>query len=349
MQTDISYHNYYEGLMVWNGKALQETEGWIAQLDTQDVASISSAVAATRTRPLSELSPNDFDFGNFGNRLQALRDEVLQGKGFVVLHGLPGNEWSDEELVRAYWGIGQWFGDPVSQNAKAHLLGHVIDQRGPAAADTRIYQTNRAQPFHSDSCDIVGLLCLRKAKAGGTSAIASSAAIYNHLLAKQPAMLRELCGQFQCDRYGEIPAGKLPWYTVRVFNHIDDNLVCCGMDPDIRSAQRLDNVTPLTASQAHALDAFQDTARELALNMTLERGDIQLVNNHVVVHARGSFEDYEDRNRRRYMARLWLSSPLGRELPDFLSERWGNIKAGTKRGGISVPGAKPVVYLDPDH
>lgn len=353
---ELSFNNCYEGPFVWNGRTLDMQDEWIVQLDESDIATIETAVAATRSTTLEQLSCKDFEFGSLGDKLAAVSNEVLHGKGFVVIRGLPGDQWSDEDLVRAYWGIGQWLGEPVSQNANGHLLGHVIDKRrqlqinkqGVDSTATRIYQTNRAQPFHSDSCDIVGLLCLRKAKTGGASAIASSAAIFNELYANDTDSLRVLCDSFQCDRYGEIPAGKHSWYSINVFNHIDGKLVCCGMDPDIRSAQRLDDVQPLTITQLDALDAFQNTASKLALNMTLERGDIQLVNNHVVVHARSSFEDDDDLDKRRYMVRLWLSSPNGRHLPAFLAERWGNIEVGTRRGGISVPGALPVVHLDPN-
>lgn len=237
---------------------------------------------------------------------------------------MSSEEWEDEDLIRAYWGIGTWIGDAVSQNAKAHLLGHVIDQRTSPSSGTRIYQTNQAQPFHSDSCDIVGLLCLRQAKKGGASSVASSAAIYNAISAADKQALDSLCGEFYCDRYGEIPDGCEPYYTVRIFNEIARQLVCCGMDPDIRSAERLDEVAPLTPAQVHALDLFQETANSLALRMKLKRGDIQFVNNLIVVHAREQFEDYAELDKRRYLVRLWLSSPMGRALPEFLVERWGN-------------------------
>ncbi|MCP4765256.1 MAG: TauD/TfdA family dioxygenase [Gammaproteobacteria bacterium] len=336
--------------MVWDGSTLGQSEVWEIHLDEGELGEIHTAVEASKSvdKPLGHLTQQDFNFGSFTERLLAIRDQVLHGRGFAVIRGLPGNQWSDEELIRAYWGMGTWFGDAVSQNASAHLLGHVIDQRSGRSDDTRIYQTNRAQPFHSDSCDIVGLLCLRKAKSGGASAIASSAAIHNRLLDIEPRLLETLYGTFQCDRYGEIPAGKLTYYSVHIFNEVEGNIVCCGMDPDIHSAQRLDGITPLTAEQIRALAAFQQAAKSLALNMTLQRGDIQLVNNHTIVHAREQFEDHVEMDRRRYMVRLWLSSPLGRTLPEFMAERWGNIEVGSIRGGIKVPGATPVFHLDPN-
>ena len=244
--------------------------------------------------------------------------------------------------------MGRWLGDAVPQNAKAHLLGHVIDQRSEVSADTRIYQTSCAQPFHSDSCDIVGLLCLRVARSGGASAIASSAAVHNNLLDEDPQALKTLYGEFQCDRFGEIPVGKKAYYSVHLFNQVDSNFICCGMDPDIRSAQRLEAVATLSKVQLHALEAFQQSAKKLALNMNLQRGDIQLLNNHTVVHAREPFDDHAELDKRRYLIRLWLSSPLGRRLPEFMAERWGNIEVGSIRGGIKVPGAVPIVHFDSD-
>jgi len=251
------------------------------------------------------------------------------------------------ELTRAYWIIGSLFGDPVSQNARADLLGHVTDLRMKDKTAVRLYQTNAAQPFHSDSCDIVGLLCLRPAKSGGESSIASSATIHNELLENSPAALRTLYEEFICDRYGEVPEGKSTFYPVHVFNSVAGNLVCCGMDPDIRLAPRLDGVDELSDSQISALDAFQNPARKTALNMMLKRGDIQLVNNLTVVHSRESFEDHADPDQRRYLLRLWLSSPVGRKLPEFLRERWGNIAVGSRGGGIRVPGVQPQINFEP--
>ncbi len=338
------------GPYVWEGNNLGSTDQWITHFTESEIDELHCAVQASKQsgKPIGSLNRKDFAFSSLDKRLSALKDDILNGKGFALLRGLPASQWSDEELVRAYWGIGTWIGDAVSQNAKAHLLGHVIDQRASKTGDTRIYQTNQAQPFHSDSCDIVGLLCLRTAKKGGESSIASSAAIHNQLLDHHPDALRQLYGTFQCDRYGEIPEGKLPYYTVKVFNNIEEQLVCCGMDPDIRSAQRLDDVSRLTPAQSNALDLFQETARKLSLRMSLQRGDIQLVNNLVAVHAREQFIDHDELDKRRYLVRLWLSSANGRQLPTFLRERWGNIDVGSIRGGIKVPGATPVVHLDPN-
>lgn len=336
----------WTGETVWDGNSFSHDDQWLITLSPDDIADIDSVIQKSMlsSKPIGELSKDDFGFTSFGQQLLELRADILNGTGFTVLRGLP-NAWSDEKLIRTYWGIGRWLGDPVSQNAQGHLLGHVIDRRSSPTAGTRIYQTNQAQPFHSDSCDIVGLLCLRKAMEGGASAIASSTAIHNKLLSKDIEALQTLYGEFQCDRYGEIPEGKQPSYAAHVFNDVKGNCVCCGMDPDIRSAQRLESVAPLTQKQSDALDRFQTTAQDLALNMSLQRGDIQLLNNHIVVHAREQFQDDDSLEKRRYLVRLWLSASDGRALPAFMQERWGNIEVGGLRGGIRVAGVTPRVTL----
>jgi len=335
--------------MVWDGRELQQSDDWSIDLTQSEIDTLQTALTASlsSTKPLEDQTHLDYDLSKLSNRLLTIREEILNGRGFTLIRGLSKTSWTDAELTRAYWLIGSMFGNPVSQNARADLLGHVTDLRKTDKTAVRLYQTNAAQPFHSDSCDIVGLLCLRPAKRGGESAIASSACIHNQLLQKNPELLRTLYQEFVCDRYGEVPEGKAPSYPVHVFNAVAGNLVCCGMDPDIRLAPRLDGVDELSESQVSALDAFQQTARETALNMMLERGDIQLVNNLTVVHSRESFEDHTDLDKRRHLLRLWLSSPAGRELPEFLRERWGNIEVGSHRGGIRVPGVQPQINFEP--
>jgi hypothetical protein len=340
--------DYWQGPMVWAGEQLEREKIWRYQLNDTEIALLAGAVEHSFNidKPLADINRTDFELGDLGEQLDLLNQEVLNGRGFVLVNGLPVDEWNDDQLIRAFWIIGSWLGQPVPQNARADLLGHVIDQRSPDTTK-RLYQTNQEQPLHSDSCDIVGLLCLQQAKQGGESIIASSANIYNVLQAEQPNALRALEDEFPCDRFGEIPAGKQPWYKLRVFNEVNGRLVCCGMDPDIRSAQRLEDVPPLSAERIAALDAFQAIAHRDALRMMLQRGDMQFANNHIVIHARLAFEDYPEADRRRHLIRLWLSAPQGRKLPKLLEERWGNIEVGTVRGGILVPGAVPAVNFEP--
>src|SRR6202048_954147 len=56
-----------------------------------------------------------------------LRVEVLDGRGFVLLRGMPVEDRPIAESAMAYWGVGTYFGNARSQNAQGHLLGHVYD------------------------------------------------------------------------------------------------------------------------------------------------------------------------------------------------------------------------------
>ena len=63
-----------------------------------------------------------------------------------------------------------------------------------------------------------GLLCLKTAKEGGHSQWASSGAIHNEMLRQRPELYRELLQPMYVDRKNEVPAGKLPWYQMPVYN-----------------------------------------------------------------------------------------------------------------------------------
>lgn len=335
------------GPEVWTGDDLRCDQSWSVALTPTHLAEIEAAVQASAAIPVEAIAQIDFPLPSLGPVLEDVLHQLIDGRGMVRLRGLPVAAWPREKSIRAYWGLGTWLGDAVSQNAAGHLIGHVADLRQPDRPERRLYQTNKALSFHTDSCDLVGLLCLQTGRAGGDSLVASSAAVHNRLLQTDPAALAVLHETFHCDRYGEIPAGKDASYVVRVFNPMGRHLTCCGMDPDIRSAQRLPEVPRLTRAQLDALDALQAAALAVALPMTLASGDIQLLHNHVALHARAAFEDYDEPHRRRHLLRLWLSARNGRPLPEFLAERWGNIAVGQKRGGIVVPGQKTSVPLAP--
>lgn len=160
-----------EGPSAWIGAELaRHPEDWIHSLTPAQLGEIEANVARLRGRDLAGLTNADFSLPTLGPVLDRLRDEVLNGRGFVLIRGLPveGRPIADNAL--AYWAMGTRFGSPRSQNAMGHLLGHVCDL-GLATADpnVRTYQTTERQHFHTDSCDVVGLLCLKTARSGGLS------------------------------------------------------------------------------------------------------------------------------------------------------------------------------------
>jgi len=197
-----------QGRSAWIGADLaRHPEEWVIQLSAANIAEIETATASCLGRDIASITRADFPLPAFGPVLDGLRDELLNGLGFVLIRGLPVEGRSIEHSAIAYWGIGAYLGSPRSQNAMGHVLGHVRDL-GLATEDpnVRTYQTTERQHFHTDSCDIVGLLCLKTAMHGGLSSLVSSNAIYNAMAERHPDLVGRLFQPFSVDRRGEVPA-----------------------------------------------------------------------------------------------------------------------------------------------
>jgi hypothetical protein len=341
------------GPAAWYGSALADSDEWIYRLSNADIDEIDAAVAGIRHRGLamSQMTKGDFRLPHLGPVLEDIQREVVSGRGFVLVRGVPVERYARPEVAVAYLGIGLHFGWPVSQNARGHLVGHVRDMGlDPTDPNHRLYATGARQQFHTDSCDIVGLLCLQPALEGGLSSIASSVTIYNEMLDARPDLVPVLERPFVLDRKGEIPAGKGPYYELPVFHHFAGYLTTVYAREFIDCAQRFDEVPRLTAEQVEAMDVLDALAarEDIRLDMTLAPGDMQFLHNHQILHARTAFRDHPEPERKRHLLRLWLAPPNARPLPPAFAERYGTIEAGTRRGGISVPGVTPWVPLDPE-
>lgn len=328
----------------WTAPEMHACGDWIVELTADDVRELRAAAAETARRGLqiADIERSDFPLPRLGSKLSGLQQEVVHGRGFVLIRGLPVAAMSREEIARVYFGLGTWFGEAVPQNAKGHVLGHVKDiGHDPHNPLHRVYATNYRHLFHTDSCDIIGLLCLQPAKSGGLSSIASSTSIYNEMARRRPDLAEVLTQPFQVDRKGEIPAGKGPTYGLAVFHHYGGYLTTIYARDFIEAAQRFDHVPRLTKSQIEAMDLLDDLAasEKFRLDMDFRPGDVQFLHNHQILHARTAYEDYPEPERKRHLLRLWLSAPNGRPLPPVFAERYGEVAVGSRRGGIRVPGA----------
>jgi hypothetical protein len=335
-----------EGPSAWFGPDMRTREAeWSYRLSPAEVAEIETAVDAVRTKglDLAAIRREDFPLPTLGPVLDRLRGQVLDGRGFVLLRGMPVEERPIEEAATAYWGVGAHFGSARSQNHKGHLLGHVYDLGGKAAENPllRGYATAERQNFHIDRCDIVALLCLRRAKSGGYSAIVSSMTLHNVMAERRPDLLERLYQTFPVDRRGEVPPGKEPFYEAPVFNEHAGYLSVLYSRLHIGSAQRFPEARRLTAEDYEALDMLQELAGdpELKLDMTFMPGDIQFLHNHTILHARSGYEDWPEVERKRHLLRLWLSPPNARPLPPVFAECYGGITPGD-RGGIICEGTR---------
>ncbi len=336
------------GPSVWYGPELAKQKTWIYELTPSDQGEILAALDAVRGREIQEIRRALFPLDRLGPELDAFRQEVLRGRGFVLLRGMPIKGLSIEDTAKLYWGIGSYFGVPRAQNARGHLLGHVTDVQGQVVERARGYLTNRHLKYHCDYVDIVALLCLRKSKSGGLSSLVSSHTIHNEMWRRRPDLAERLYGPIPHDRHEEVPPGKGPWYELPIFNYYQNRLSIYFIRRNIESTANYPDALPITAELEEALDFLQALANNPALHlkMAFEPGDMQIIHNHQIMHDRTAYEDWPEPEKRRHLLRLWLSPPDGIPLPKAFAGLYGSVEPGN-RGGVTVPGMEPIVPLEP--
>jgi Taurine catabolism dioxygenase TauD, TfdA family len=340
------------GASAWFGPDVTARTDWIEPLSPAEISEIEAASQRLIQAEIDwqNLRPEDFPLPTLERRLPRILDDVLEGRGFVLLRGLPVERWSRRLSAVAFLGLGAHWGNLRPQNRQGHLLGHVIDM-GLSSQDpnVRIYQTRERQNFHTDSSDVVGLLCLHPAREGGLSSLVSSVTIFNEMRRRRPDLARVLFSPIETDRRGEVADGQKPFFCIPVFSWHAGLLSTVYHRPYIESARRFPEVLALTPEQVEALDLFDALANDPALQfcMELRAGDIQLVHNHTVLHDRTAFVDWPEPERKRHLLRLWLAPAKARPLPSVFAERYGSVVPG-QRGGIMVPGMRCSIPWDAD-
>ncbi len=335
----------------WRGETMaQQTDRWLVQLKPQWIAELEAAAAGylAKTKDIGAISSAEFPLPTFAPFLAEMRNTLIKGIGFQLLRGLPVAKYSQETAATIFCGIGSHLGSARSQNAMGHILGHVRDIGADAKnPNTRIYQTAERQTFHTDSCDVVGLLCIREAMEGGKSLLVSTTAIYNEMCKRRPDLAKLMFEPVATDRRGEVPEGQKPYFEVPVLNWNAGYLTGLYQRQYVDSAQRFPDAPRLTPDRVAALDLFDDLANDpkLHLSMQLQPGDMQFVYNHGLLHDRTGFRDWPDAAKKRHLLRLWLAIPGDRPLPESFKQRYGTIEIGD-RGGIIVKGTKLNVPLD---
>jgi hypothetical protein len=335
----------------WYGPDIGADETrWMKSLAPEEIAELERAAERFLADGggIGEMSPRSFPLPLMGPRLVKLRDTLISGIGFEVLRGLPVQSYPRQLAATIFLGIGVHIGNARSQNASGHILGHVRDTGASSGdAKVRIYQTSERQFFHTDSTDVVGLLCLKDAMEGGRSLLVSSVTIFNEMRRRDPELLACLFAPVATDRRGEVPVGQKPYFEIPVFNWHKGCLTTLYHRTYIDSAQRFEDAPRLTAQQKEALDMFDSLANDprLHLGMNLQPGDMQFVYNHSLLHDRTGFRDWPDPDDRRHLLRLWLSLPGDRPLPPCFADRYGSIEIGN-RGGIVVEGTRLTAVLD---
>lgn len=320
----------YEHPSAWRGAEVAQRDDWILRLSESDNRELRAALAHAQSRQaaIPGLAAPDFPLPTLAPVLRQLTDEVVNGRGFTLIRGLVIDDLPVQDAALIYWGIGSHMGRGRAQNAQGDVLGHVTDLGLDFKADANVrgYQTRLHLPFHNDTADIVGLLCLHPARRGGLSRVVSSTAIYNAVLERRPDLIEVMTAPMCVDRRGETPPGKKPYYEGAFFEWVGERLFCRYNRTYIESAQRFAEVPRLSKRQIEAMDLIDALCDDpaLHLDMELQKGDMQFISNYTVLHSRTDYEDWPERERRRYLLRLWLDTGLVPELPASWTDRYSD-------------------------
>jgi len=297
----------------WTADSFESVEDISFHLTPAHLAALEERLAAVKRGgvALADIARDDFRHPALDGDFADIQEELLSGRGIVVLRGLPVHAHDAEDMAAMLWGIGTHFGVAVSQSALGDVLGQVIDLTKPGEAeDARGYTTARELNLHNDLAQIVGLFCYRQADRGGVSIVANGLAIHNEMAAKHPEHLKILCRGFYYHRRGEeaLDALDVTPHRVPVFSSLEGHTSVFYVRGILENAYEAPAKT-LSEDEVAALDCFDALAREHSTRLRLEAGDALFMNNRTTLHARTKFVNGDAPDQRRHLMRLWLDVP----------------------------------------
>jgi hypothetical protein len=297
----------------WKVRDFRSSDDYSIDLSAAQLADIDGSVQAIRAAglKLEDIERRHFPLPTMADTIAAIRHEITDGRGFLVLRRLPVEAYSKDELGMVYWGIGTHLGIGQSQSVMGDRLGHVKDfsREDPNA---RAYRNKQELSPHTDLSDLVGLCCLRSAHSGGVSRLASALTIHNIIQAERPQYLDRLYRGYTWHRRGEEKPGDPPVtpHLVPIFSSVDGKVSVRYVRSYIEAGMA-EVGSPIDEFDREILDFVEKTSTrpDVMLQFTLAPGEMYFLNNYTILHARTSFEDYEEEDRRRHLLRLWLEVP----------------------------------------
>jgi hypothetical protein len=346
---------YLQSACAWKGAQIAQDPRWLRPVPAIVLDELDAALEAVEQLEWRHVTRQDFSLPRAAAFFAEVREELESGSGMVKMCGLDVGRYSQEQLRRLWFGIGCHLGTPMYQNCRgevmrdirdegmgvgAKLYGATVDASGKPFLSSGARTLSPGQlRFHTDRCDVVGLLCVRQACEGGVSKLASSVTVYNEMLKRRPDLHALLCKPIPRSRFGEEAGGEHVVYDLPVFGVREGKLTSHFSLTYIENGQMLPGVRKLTDAEHEAIQMLMDVAQEFCFEMRFAPGDIQLLNNHIIYHGRTAFKDDASTGQERLLMRLWLSVPNSRALPLDHAILWGDVEAGRPHGGIAQPAA----------
>jgi hypothetical protein len=341
------------GPCVWRGTEIAASNRWIRPMDRAVSRALIAAADRAREAGIewSAVTRDQFQVPGLDELCAEAREELENGSGMAKLTGLDFAGLDPRSQRHLWFGLGHHLGTIVSQSNSGLLMKAIQDEGYDVAASHGVTVDENGKPFlssyartltngplrfHTDRCDVVGLFCIGQAAEGGVSKLCSTGAVHNEILKRRPDLLEILYQPVPRTRFGEEKGGETSIYLLPIFGQRDGRLTSHYSRTYIENAQQLPQAPRLTPQQVEALALLDSVAAELAFEMVLAPGEIQLLNNHVIYHARTAFENDPATGRVRSMLRLWFAMPNSRALPEDHAVLWGRVDRGAIRGGIAV-------------
>ncbi|MGH7010186.1 MAG: TauD/TfdA family dioxygenase [Caulobacteraceae bacterium] len=337
--------NILETTCEWRAQDVTDPEAWTERLSPAEVAELGEAVkfARSKSENFLDIGAADFPLPSLAARLSGIEAELMHGRGFVLLRGLPRAQWSNDDMCLAYWGIGAHLGRPWPQNHYGHLLGDVTDQgKQPGDPTARGNELGGiGLEFHCDGSDLVGLLCLETGVSGGLSAVCNSVALHNDMVRERPDLAAELYAPQPYDMRGEQAPGKRGWYEMPVFTEASGRLFVRFIAAYILASQRHGDAPRLTKVAREGIAWMTEHAQSGAYSVTMDfqPGDMQFINNYHVLHGRTPYQDDRPAGKVRHLKRLWLETNALPERPRWfrnnISGHWAEKKVISRLDAVN--------------
>jgi len=323
----------------WLASDIKQSTQWIRPLTAAEKAGLRKGLEAFDASgiPLEEASGEDFPFEGVQQLIQDIHHQLYKGFGLIVLKEFPIEGLDEESIKKLYWGFTNHLGVLRPQGKNSALMNHVKNAGGVyRAAGGRGYNTNAELDFHVDFSDYVGLLCIHDAKSGGISKACSSRALFETLKQQAPELAQALMTPLYYSRQDEHAPDELPYYQTPVIAFEQGWFSCRYTRNHIRYAHRHEGAAAPSPIQEAAMDWIDQAALsdEFTFDMRLVPGDFQILNNHVVLHSRTAYEDYDEPEKKRSLLRSWIATPNSQPLSPMMQQAFHDHRAGAVRGGI---------------
>jgi alpha-ketoglutarate-dependent taurine dioxygenase len=287
---------------------------WLVSLPPRCVDELDAVARQVREDPLPTilLDPRQFSLAACAEVMRRVREQLCSGVGLAVLDRVPVERYTIEENHALAWLLGSLLGRLVAQKWDGTMLYDVRDTGRALGYGVRRSVTNLDLSFHTDAPwidlppELVGLYCINPAREGGVSRFVSLVTVHNELRRRHAALVPRLYRLFPWDRQAEHAPDdvKVGWRPIFQY---DGRSLRSGFNEKLITSGAELSGRPLDAEGREALDAMQAIvdSPELWVEFTIERGQIQYLNNRQFAHSRTDFTDAPEPHLKRHLLRLW--------------------------------------------